>query len=106
MWSSSGSSARDPIQCRWHAEENSAVKAAGLVLYRIDRGTGGWRIFPANGPVGEMVSGTATPVLEGFSNFLPLGPSKWESPTNADIERATVLLRQLRRARQAEAVGQ
>lgn len=96
-------SPRATSRVTWHVEQNAAAEAAGLVLYRIDRDVGSWRLFPADCPTQGMVDGTAIPVLSGYSSCaFGYGRPKWLEPNDTDIARAAGLLARLLRAREEE----
>ena len=98
---------RGAIPVGWLAERNEAAEAAGLVLYRIDRDTGGWRLFAKGTPAEGMANGTAIPVLSGYSACaFGHGRPKWFSPDGDDIARAALLLARLMRAREQTEVSQ
>jgi hypothetical protein len=78
---------RDTSRVGWHIELSEAAKAAGLILARIDRDVGSWRLFPADCPTDEIVTGVATPLLAGYSTYSTFG-RKWLAPDEADIAHA------------------
>lgn len=88
---------RDVSRVGWHIEHSEAAKAAGLILARIDRDVGSWRLFPADCPTDGIVSGSAVPLVAGASTYSNFG-RKWLNPDDADIARAIAILNGQRRA--------
>ena len=87
-------SPRDTSPVGWHPEKNAAAEAAGLIVARLDREVGCWRLFPAGAQSAAIANGTAKPVLSGDScdaNFR--GRPRWLRPNADDIARASALLR-------------
>ncbi|HEX5178191.1 MAG TPA: hypothetical protein VFW04_02570 [Gemmatimonadaceae bacterium] len=83
---------RDTSRVAWPIEHSEVVKAANLILARIDRDVGSWRLYRGDCEREGIITGEATPVLSGYSTYSEFG-RRWLNPDAADIERAVALVR-------------
>ena len=86
-------SVRDTTAVGWHLEQNAAAEAAGLIVARLDREVGPWRLYPAGAQPAAIISGSAKPILSGDSTDASVrGRPRWLRPNAEDIARAASLL--------------